>query len=68
MAAVRERLLLVVGSDITYDTTSWWASEGLPGVLKKHSSVYCEALFSTLGHLVGVSDYCFTLACASFRR
>ena len=34
MDAVREILLLVVSSDTTSDTTSWWVSEGLPGVIK----------------------------------
>ena len=62
MAAVRERFFLVGGLDTTYDTTSLWVSKGLPGVLLKElSPIGCEALFSRLGHLGGVSNYYFTL-------
>ena len=32
------------------------------------SSVYCEPLLSTLGHIIGVSDDFFTIACTYFRR
>ena len=35
MAAVREWIFLVGGSDTTSDTTSWWVSERLPWVLKR---------------------------------
>ena len=34
MAAERKLMLLVGGSDTTYNTTYWWVSEGFPRVLK----------------------------------
>ena len=56
MASVIKRIFLVGGSYITSDTTSLWASEGLPVVPKKELSLIdCEPLFSPLGHLVGFS-------------
>ena len=36
--SVRGRVFLVIGSDITYDTTSLWVSKGLTGVLKIYIS------------------------------
>ena len=36
-------------------------------MLKKDlSSIYCDSMFSTIGHLVVVSEDCFTLECTLF--
>ena len=56
MASARERLFLVGVLYIKSATTYWWASEGLPGVLKKnflayiviHCSVHLDALWEFL--------------------
>ena len=64
MAVVRERIFLVGGSYITSGNTYLGVTRSAKEDI---SSIDCEPLFITIGHLVGVSDYCFTLECKSFR-
>ena len=69
MDTVKEHILLVGGSEKSYDNTSWWVSEELTGVQKREaSSIYLDALFGILGHLVGFYVDLFALACKYFRR